>query len=264
MALTSILIAVAAILVAAIAFSMVGVGGGVIYVPILLALGMSVHDAATISLFAIVATSSSAALIYRRRSAIDWKLALVIEPSTFVMAFVGGLVANYMDATALKIVFACVLIVASFFMMRPVSEKVRAEPHGWGYWRRQMGENRYVVRLRPLMPLTTVAGFIAGLIGVSGGVFKMPSMVLAGGVPMRIAIGTSSLMVTATAIAGLSGHLTGGSFPVVVALPLAAAAFVGGRLGSSLSVRVRVPVLRLVFAIILFLIAAWMIISTLL
>lgn len=264
MALTSILIGVAAILVAAIAFSMVGMGGGVLYVPILLALGMSVHDAATTSLFVIVATSVSAALIYRRRRTIDWKLALAIEPPTFVMAFVGGLVANYIDATALKIVFGSVLILASVFLMRPVSEnKTAVEPHGWGYWRRRLDENAYVVRLHALMPLVAAAGFLAGMIGVSGGIFKLPSMVIVGRVPMRIAIGTSSLMVTATAIAGLSGHLTGGSFPVVVALPLAAAAFVGGRLGSTVSVRVRVPVLRLVFAIILFLIAAWMIISTL-
>ncbi len=261
MALTSIIIAVAAVLAVSVAFSMVGQGGGTLYVPILLALGMGVHDAATTSLFVIVATSISAAIIYRRRRIIDWKLALVIEPPTMALAFAGGLLANSIDATLLKIVFAGVLIIASILMIRPAKEKDTNNPNGWGHWRRKMGDNSYVVRLPGLMPVTAAAGFVAGMIGISGGIFKLPAMVLIGRVPMRIAIGTSSLMVAATALAGLSGHIVGGSFNVVAALPLAAAAFVGGRLGSSLSIRVNAPALRVLFAIILLLTSVWMIVS---
>jgi len=261
MAITSIIIAVAAILAVSVAFSMVGQGGGSLYVPVLLALGMGVHDAATTSLFVIVATSISAAIIYRRRRIIDWKLALVIEPPTLALAFVGGLLANSIDATVLKIVFAGVLIIASIFMIRPAEEKDANNSHGWGYWSRKMGDNNYVVRLPGLMPVTAAAGFVAGMIGISGGIFKLPAMVLIGRVPMRIAIGTSSLMVAATALAGLSGHIVGGSFNVVAALPLAAAAFVGGRLGSSLSIRVNAPALRVLFTIILLITSVWMIVD---
>jgi uncharacterized membrane protein YfcA len=261
MAITSIIIAVAAILAVSVAFSMVGQGGGSLYVPILLALGMGVHDAATTSLFVIVATSISAAIIYRRRRTIDWKLALVIEPPTLALAFVGGLLAIYIDATVLKIVFAGVLIIASILMIRPASEKETNNSHGWGHWSRKMGDNKYVVRLPGLMPVTAAAGFVAGMIGISGGIFKVPAMVLIGRVPMRIAIGTSSLMVAATALAGLSGHIVSGSFNVIAALPLAAAAFVGGRLGSSLSIRVNAPALRVLFAVILLLTSISMIVS---
>ncbi len=264
---TSLAVAVVAILVASTAFSATGQGGGVLYVPILLAFGMSVHDAATISLFVIIATSISAAIIYRRRRTIDWKLALVIEPMTFALAFAGGLLANYIDAYALKIIFGAVLIVASFFMMRPATERETASTetawsHRRGHWLRTVGAHTYVVRLPWLMPVTAVAGFIAGMIGISGGIFKMPAMVLLGGVPMRIAIGTSSFMVALTALGGLSGHLVTGSFDILAALPLAAAAFVGGRLGSSLSVRVRPSTLRTYFAVLLVLIAIWMIVGT--
>jgi len=261
MAITSTLIAVAAILAVSVAFSMVGQGGGSLYVPILLALGMGVHDAATISLFVIVATSISAVIIYSRRRIIDWKLALAIEPPTLALAFVGGLLANSIDATVIKVVFAGVLIIASIFMIRPAREKETNNSHGWGHWKRKMGDKSYVVRLPGLMPVTAAAGFVAGMIGISGGIFKMPAMVLIGRVPLRIAIGTSSLMVAATALAGLSGHIVGGSFNVVAALPLAAAAFVGGRLGSSLSIRVNAPALRVLFAIILLITSVWMIVD---
>lgn len=261
MSVQFIIIGVIAILAVSIVFSMVGQGGGVLYVPILLALGMAVHDAATTSLFVIVATSASAAIIFRRRRTVDWKLALVIEPPTIVLAFVGGLLASHIGADVLKIIFAAVLIIASMLMMRPAKEQITGELHGWGYWKRTMGEKSYIVRLPGLMPVTALAGFVAGMIGVSGGIFKLPAMVLIGRVPMRIAVGTSSLMVATTAIAGLAGHITGGSFNVLVALPLAAAAFIGGRLGSGFSMRVKIPALKMVFAVILLLTAVWMIVS---
>ena len=79
--------------------------------------------------------------------------------------------------------------------------------------------------------------------------------------PIRIAIGTSSLMVMATSLSGLLGHITGGTFNVLAALPLAGAAFVGGRIGSSFSLRVKAPNLKIVFTVMLLLTAAWMIIS---
>jgi uncharacterized membrane protein YfcA len=261
MSATFIIIGVVAILAASIVFSMVGQGGGVLYVPILLALGMSVHNAATTSLFVIVATSTSAAIIYRGRRTVDWKLALVIEPPTIALAFAGGLLANHINPTALKIVFAAVLVFASIMTMRPMKEQVAGDSHRWGYWDRKMGGNRYTVRLPGLMPVTAAAGFVAGMVGIAGGVFKMPAMVLLGRVPVRIAIGTSSLMVAATALSGLAGHLVGGSFNVLVALPLAAAAFIGGRLGSSLSVRVRASALKMLFAVMLLLTSVWMVIS---
>ena len=259
MPVTSMVVAAFAIFGASIAFSMVGLGGGVIYVPILLALGMNIHNAAATSLFVILGTSVSAFIRYRQRGYVDWKLALVIEPPTFLMAFVGGLVADYIDAVVLNLVFAVVLVLVSFLMVRDIMERDYVLVQRWGYWQRTLRDTNYIVRLPWLMPATTVAGFVAGMIGISGGVFKVPAMVLLGSVPMRIAIGTSSLMVGFTALAGLSGHIIGGSFDILVALPLAAAAAVGGWLGSALSVRTRTRVLRLFFAALLLIVSGWLI-----
>jgi uncharacterized membrane protein YfcA len=261
MPVTSIVIAAFAIFGASTALSMVGIGGGVIYVPILLALGMSIHDAATTSLFVILGTSVSAFIRYRQRGYVDWKLALVIEPPTFLMAFAGGLVADYINALVLKVVFAAMLILVSFFMVRNIVEKENIPVWRWGYWQRTLRDTTYVVRLPWLMPATTVAGFVAGMIGISGGVFKVPAMVLLGNVPMRIAIGTSSLMVGFTALAGLSGHVISGSFDILIALPLMAAASAGGWLGSSISVQARIRILRMFFAILLLLVSVWLIVS---
>lgn len=261
MSIGFLVIAIVAVLAVSTVFSMVGQGGGVLYVPILLALGTDFHDAATTSLFVIVATSASAAIIYRRRRLVDWRLALAIEPPTFAMAFVGGLVAGYISVTALKIVFAMVLIMASFFMFRPAQETEVKPTQAWGHWRRSMGASDYVVRIPILMPVTTLAGFVAGMIGVAGGLFKLPAMVLLGGVPLRIAIGTSSLMVAATAFAGFCGHIPGGYFQPWVAIPLAGSAFAGGRIGSAVSVTMETGMLRRLFAVILLSASGWMIMN---
>jgi hypothetical protein len=71
-------------------FSMIGMGGGILYVPILLFAGFSIKQAPAISLILIVATSAAALFTFWRNHKVDWKLALVIDPPTDVMAFVGG------------------------------------------------------------------------------------------------------------------------------------------------------------------------------
>lgn len=261
MSIGFLIIAVVAILAVATVLSMVGLGGGILYVPVLLALGMPFHEAATTSLFVIMVASASAAIIYCWRRFVDWKLALVIEPPTFALAFAAGFIAHYINVPVLKILFATILIVASYFMLRPAKETEVKAAGRWGYWHRKLDDNEFVVNLPLLMPVTAVAGFVAGILGIAGGVLKLPAMVLVGGVPMRIAVGTSALMVTATAFAGFCGHLPGGYFQPWVAIPLAAVAFFGGQIGSRLSVKTEAGRLRKLFAVAVTLASVWMIIS---
>lgn len=260
----SLAFAILGILIASSLFSATGLGGGVAYVPLLVALGMGMHEAGATSLFVILATSISAAIIYRRHRTQDWRLVLVLEPVSFVLALAGGLTANYVNGLALRVVFAAVLLLASFLMMRPAGKRRTGRRKAWGDWHRSVGGQDYAVRLPWLIPVSAVAGFVAGMIGIAGGVFMMPAMVLLGGVPVRIAVGTSSLMVALTALAGLSGHLATGSFNVLVALPMAAVAFIGGRVGSALSVRLPAAALRLILGVLLLLVAVWMIASAVL
>lgn len=72
--------------------SMIGIGGGVLFIPILLAFGFSFYQADAISIFIIMALSISASLVYYRVQIIDWKLALITNPLTDIMAFVGGII----------------------------------------------------------------------------------------------------------------------------------------------------------------------------
>lgn len=99
--------------------SMIGIGGGVFYVPILIAFSFSFYQTVTISIFIIIALFISASLVYYRVELIDWKLTLIIEPLTAIMSIIGGYYSSFFKIKELKIFFITVLIVSGYFMVTP-------------------------------------------------------------------------------------------------------------------------------------------------
>jgi len=263
MSVIAAIIACIVVLILAVPFSMVGQGGGSTYVPVLLAAGMGFHAASTTSLFMIMLASLGATLVFGRKKTVDWKLLFTIVPLAILGSFAGGYVAQFVNVLVLEIVFTVVLIIAAFFMLRPATEgKSPGFMPQWLCWERHCGEYRYRISMGLLIPAMGVAGFIAGMIGVGGGLFVLPLLILLFGCPTRIAIGVSSTYVGIAALPGFIGHLVSGStFNVWVALPLAAAAFTGASLGPMLSLKTGISKLRVVLAIVLIALAVWMVVN---
>jgi len=236
------------ILVIAVLMSMTGRGGGNFYVPVLIAAGQKMHHAAASGQFILVACSLAALVIFHKHKTVDWKLALVIDPPTDIMAFVGGYYAHRFSGLTLKLIFAGLLVLASFFMLFPVKDKKGDNKGRPGFWHRKFGDSEYTVNLWMAIPITAATGFVAGMVGISGGSFKIPLMVLACGVPMRIAIGTSSAMVAVTALMGLIGHALKGDFNPSLAIPLAIVAVIGGLIGGKFSLKTKPENLKKIFA----------------
>ena len=243
--------------------SMIGMGGGALYVPILLAFNFPFYQAAAISIFIIMALSISASLVYYRAQLIDWKLALVIEPLTAIMSFVGGYYSFFVRIKELKILFILILIVSGYFMLKPVKEIKNkfVNRRKWGFWSRKFGEDVYSVNLVVGLPLSALSGLMAGLLGIGGGVIKVPLMILLLGVPIKVAVGTSCFMVGLTALFGFWGHFFSGHFELKIALILALVVFAGAQAGSRLSIKADKILLKKIYATFLFLISAWMIIN---
>jgi len=243
----------------AVVMAMVGRGGGNFYVPALVLAGSSMHQAATTGQLILVCTALSALLIYGTKGVVDWKLALVIDPPTDVMALVGGYFAHCLPGASLKLVFAGLLVLAGFIMLRPAPQARAHSERRLGVWRRRFGGYDYAVNLWLAIPITAATGLVAGMVGISGGSFKIPLMVLACGVPMRIAIGTSSAMVAATALMGFIGHSAAGDLNVSWALPAAMVAVVGGLVGGTLSLKTDPTSLKKLFAYTTLLAAVFMV-----
>jgi len=247
--MTKLVVVAIIVFTLAVLMTMTGRGGGNFFVLTLVLAGIPVHEAATTGQFILILTAVAGMLIFQQHRMIDWKLALVIDPPTDIMALVGGYYSHLVSGTALKLLLAGLLALAGLCMFLKVRDRPVETGHRPGFWRREYDNQTYVVNLWLAIPITAAVGLAAGATGISGGSFKIPLMVLLCGVPMRVAVGTSSAMVAATAFMGFMGHAARGDFNLSWALPIAGIAIVGGLLGGKVALRTKPKYLKKIFAI---------------
>lgn len=134
-------------------------------------------------------------------------------------------------------------------MLAPVSKKtLSGKAQSPGFWHVESGNESFVVNLWLALPVSMLTGFGSGMVGVSGGSFLVPLMVLACGVPMYIAVGTATTMIAATALMGFLGHAIQGDFNPSWAVPLAFITILGGILGGKFALKTKPKRLKQLFA----------------
>lgn len=101
------------------------------------------------------------------------------------------------------------------------------------------------------MGVSLLAGGLSGLLGIGGGVIKVPTMVLAMGVPMRVAAATSNFMIGVTAVASAYIYYQQGFINPLVAAPTAIGVLLGATLGTRLAGRVHGEALQKLLALVL-------------
>jgi len=241
-----------------------GVGGGFIYVPILLSCGVDFHTAATTSLIMLTCAQLSALVNFFKSGLVDLKLVGILEFPTMIGAFMGGLLAHHFNVNLLSVMFACVLFLASYFMMQGEAQLETSQGSivmtPWE-WRHDF--QGYEVRLDLMLatPLTFVVGYMGGMLGIACGWLKVPMMVVLFNIPMKIAVATSTLMVPITGFAGFLGHSVAGHFDWRLALPLSVITMIGAQIGSRLSIGTESNLLRFLFALVLSVVGLAMLVS---
>ncbi len=238
--------------------ALLGLGGGILIVPLLtLVFGLPVREAVGVSLVCVIVTSSAAASVYLERHVANLRLGMTLELFTAVGAGVGGLVAFLVEERVIAALFTALLVYTAWSMARPRSggadEPVAPDdPPPDGGFRSSLNGSGYVVRRLPAgMVGSFFAGIMAALLGVGGGLVKVPVMHLVMGVPLRVATATSNLMIGVTATAGAVVYLTRGGIDPFVAGPTAIGVFLGASLGSRAAHRIDVRTLRLLFVLVL-------------
>ncbi len=247
------------IFVIAATMTMTGRGGGNFYVLAIALSGIGMHVAATTGQFVLIASSLTATVFFGKKKVTDWKLVLLIGGMTLISAFLGGFFSDVFGGKFLKNIFAVFIFIASVLMLRPV--KGEANVKKTHRLKLNSGNQTYWINLYIFVPIVLLTGFVSGMVGISGGSFLVPLMVLAVGVPMRIAVGTSTTLVMITATAGFLGHLSTGHFDPSVAIPLAIAGAIGGFLGTKLTVHIQPRKLKIIFALTSLLAATIMVVT---
>ncbi len=262
--MTNLIIVSSLIFIVAVTMTMVGKGGGNFYVVILAIADIPMHEAATTGQFILFSASVAAMIIFQKNKSVSWTLAILIGTFTALSALGGGYFSHLFSGFSLKLIFAVMLLIAGIVMLIPVSEnKAIAENKHLGIISIKSDDEIYGVNLWIALPLTVLTGFGSGMVGVSGGSFLVPLMVLACGVSMHTAVGTASTLIATTAFMGFTGHAVQGDFNPSWAIPLAFITIIGGILGGKFALKTKPKHLKKLFAYTNWLAALFMVINAL-
>jgi len=240
--------------------SLAGIGGGLIIVPLLtIALGVDIRHAIAASLLGVIAVSTAAAASYLQHGLVDRRLGLTLLLATAAGGIVGGYVGGLLSAQLLAAIFGVVLVLVAVQMLRgrrPAPAELSGEPTGLefdaSYVEPTTGDEvQYRARRVALgTAISLVAGALSGLLGIGGGVVNVPTMNLVMGVPIRVALTTSTYMLGATAAASAVIYFSRGQIDPTIAAPVVIGVFIGARIGARLQPRVSQHALQLLFVVV--------------
>jgi uncharacterized membrane protein YfcA len=249
-------------LVAGVLGALMGLGGGVLIIPLLTARGVDIRHAIAASIVAVIATSSGAAASYVRDGLANLRLGLLLSVATTTGALAGAFLNGVLPTRVLFLVFSAVLGVSAVMMFRkrvPAEQGAGAVVHqgrwrlGASYWDAATGrERRYVPRRVGLaFGMMGVAGAVSGLLGIGSGALKVPALDLAMELPIKVSTATSNFMIGITALASALVYLVQGRVAVPLVTPVALGVLTGSSLGTRLLARLPAATIRKGFVTVL-------------
>jgi uncharacterized membrane protein YfcA len=254
--------------------ALLGLGGGVILVPVLtLALGINIHYAIGASIVSVIATSSGAAAAYLRDGVTNMRVGMFLEIATTAGAITGAFIAGYVGGPDLYIIFGVVLLYSAYAMFRRRNSELPTNVEmgplanflslGSSYYDTAL--NRlvaYNVRgARYGLPLMFIAGAVSGLLGIGSGILKVPAMDLAMKLPLKVSTATSNFMIGVTAAASAGVYFIRGNINPFIAAPVAMGVLIGATLGTRIMMRMRSTLIRRVFIAVLVFVALQMLLK---
>ncbi len=171
-----------------------GGGGSILTVPILVyVLGMDAKLSIALSLAIVGTTSLVGVFNHFRAGNVNLKVAAIFGPVAMAGTFLGAKISKLMSGEAQLILFAIIMLMASFFMIRGRKET-------------EADENKKL-NIPLLCAQAVVVGIITGLVGVGGGFMIVPALVLLTGLSMKVAVGTSLFIIALNSFSGFVGYL---------------------------------------------------------
>ncbi len=247
--------------------ALAGVGGGFLYVPILiLVFGLDPRDAVGTSLAVIIFTTLSASVSYLLQKRVFFRSAACLMVPSIMAAIAGSYLTAFISVTLIALLFSLVVGLLAVKMLFPDFPLVRAIDRG-PFWEETCRDCYSTVAQNRLYYLHYVvwgalAGLASGLTGIGGGVFNVPALVSAG-MPVHFAVATSSVVVLGTSCAGAGIHATLGQIEPAYVVSLGAGAVIGAAAGARAAPVIPPQLLRNGIGILLAIVAIMMLVSTL-
>ena len=211
--------------VAALLYASVGFGGGSTYLALLTLSGLDYRVVPMVALICNIVVVAGASVRFARAGLTPWKGALLMTALAAPAAFLGGLIP--INREAFYLMLGISLVLTGVTMLIPVQEEASGPPSRWA---------------KALPFAAAPLGFVAGLVGIGGGIFLAPLLHLTRWNNARAIAATASLFILINSLFGLAGQLLkhgpamfGGVMSEI--LPLLIAVVIGGQIGSVIAVK---------------------------
>jgi uncharacterized membrane protein YfcA len=196
---------------------LLGIGGGSIIIPILtLYFKIPIHTAIATGLVTIIASSTSAVPENISKKLVNIKLGLTLETITATCAIAGSMLTMSLNEKTISIIFAIILFITSIsyltnskkddakeLIKKYDKESLKGTFDGYYFDERLETFIYYkVVKVYWTLLISGIAGLMSGMLGIGGGIFKVPAMNMISKIPIKVATATSNFMVGLTAAAG--------------------------------------------------------------
>ena len=248
--------------------AMLGLGGGVILIPVLVSvLGVDVKSAIAASLVAVVTTSGAAALIRGRDSMSNYRVGVTLEVAAGLGAIAGAVLATLAPGDVLTMLFGVSLLATGALSWRAVDDTERVLPQTWwgrvlqldGVEETKEGLKVYHVQKVPLgLGVMTIAGLLSGMLGIGSGAYKVLAMDTCMRMPFRVSTITSNFMIGITAASGVMVYLRDGMVDPTIAGPVLIGIVPGAMFGSWLVPKIHVSTLKKIFLVVIVLVGLQM------
>jgi uncharacterized protein len=242
--------------------STIGIGGGILIVPILsLAMKLPIHTAIGTSIIAVLATSVASSRRFIKKEITNVPLGMVLEIPTTFGAIFGSLSVAYIKSNILFAIFGIFVFIAGlfiFFKNRPKktailpknagepfnetrtankdnpAQKVHSSIFDLGYYEETLKKHidYHVVKLPAGLGLSFFAGIFSGLLGVGGGIIKVPALNVVMGVPLKAATATSNFMIGITAVVSSIIYFYNGYINPMITILVVFGVLIGSTFGS--------------------------------
>ena len=224
--------------VAGILGSMIGLGGGIIVVPVLTFFGFAPTLAASNSLFAAFSNAVASTFSYSRQKRIEYSLGLKLGLLTIPGTILGAYISSDVTPGIFKILFGLVLISSAFYI----------------FIRKRIETKEKIIN-KQIMLFGVAASFFAGIIssffGIGGGIIFVPLMVVGMGMAMKKAAPTSQFILLFASLSGVIVHSILGHPDFLQAGLLATGSFFGGLVGARLSLEIKERFLQILVSVII-------------
>jgi uncharacterized membrane protein YfcA len=250
--------------------AILGIGGGIILIPVLtLIFHVNIRYAIAASLISIVATSSGAAAGFLKDHLTNLRLAVFLEVGTVTGAILGFLISRELKPSMLYLLFGGFLLFSAGMMLYRREDHLATHDHPWsqklklaGSYPTAHGEISYKIEHVPFGLVSMfVAGLLSALLGIGSGILKVLAMDGAMKVPMKVSSATSNFMIGVTATASAGAFLLRGDVRPEIAAPVAVGIIMGSWVGARAMVALPASLIRKLFVFVLLIASVQMILK---